>query len=126
MAEYHLRPLPSVGQGVLLLASFGMLWWQELPSPVRPVYVVAYLLVAPGYALLPSLGRGHRLFQFLLAVAVGATLAIGLSTVMSETGIWRVDTAIWVTITLVVVSVLARMWHGGKATSATAAGGSAS
>ena len=126
MAEYRLRPLPSVGQGVLLVASFGMLWWHVLPSPVRPVFVVAYLLVAPGYALLPPLGRGHRLFQFLLAVAVGATLAIGLSTVMSETGIWHADTAIWVTITVVVVSVLARVWHGGKATSVTAAQGSVS
>lgn len=122
MTETPTSQVGATAHFVLLVASFVMLEWQQMPSPVRPVYVVAYLLVAPGYALLPSFPRGHRLLRFLLGLAVGLALATGLSTLMSEAGVWRVADAVRLTVGLVVVSLVARAWPRRATPSALDAG----
>jgi len=111
MADLRGQPLRPVVVGGLLLATVGMLWNEQIPGPARPAYVVVYLLLAPGYAFLPELGREHRLLHFLLALSVGLTLAIGLSTAMSEAGFWHVEAAVGLTMTLVMGAVAVRLWR---------------
>jgi hypothetical protein len=105
------EPLHPVVAGVLVGASAVMVVADRLPDGARAAVVVPYLLLAPGYALLPSFGREHRLLHALLALSLGVALATGIATAMSEVGWWRVGFGVGATLVLVVVAVLVRTWH---------------
>lgn len=117
------RPIHPGLAAVLTGSSALVLAGPAVPAPVRAPLVVLYLLLAPGYAVLPSWGRGSRVLHFLLAVTLGSTLAVALGTVMSENGWWRVDVAVTVTVALVVVTTLGRVWRDRAALAAMFAGG---
>ncbi len=80
------------------------------PGP-RSALVVGYLLLAPGYALLPFFGREHWLLHGLLALSLGVALSVGIATAMSETGWWRVEVGVSATWLLVVLTVVWRTWR---------------
>ena len=115
-------PLHPVLAAALLGASAVMGLTDHLPAGLRGAVVVGYLLLAPGYALLPSFGREHRLLHALLALSLGVSLAVFISTSMSMLGWWRVDVGVAATELLVVSSVLWRTWRN-KAAVAHLVGG---
>jgi hypothetical protein len=108
-------PLHPALAVALLLASAGMVVADHLPAGVGGALVVAYLLLAPGYALLPFFGRQHWLLHALLVLSLGVALAVGIATAMSETGWWRVEVGVAATWLLVVVTVLWRGWRNKRA-----------
>lgn len=105
------EPIHPAVAAVLLVASALMCWSGELPAVPRTALVVGYLLLAPGYALLPFFGRGHLLLHALLCLSLGVALAIGVSTAMSVSGWWHVEAAVSATWLLVVASVCWRVWR---------------
>lgn len=105
---------PAVG-AALLGATALMVVSESLPGVLRAPLVVGYLLLAPGYALLPFFGREHWLLHALLVLSTGTALATLAATAMTETGWWHVGMAVGVTELLVVTAVLARTWHNRRA-----------
>jgi hypothetical protein len=88
---------------------------ETLPAALRGPLVVGYLLLAPGYALLPFFGRQHWLLHTLLVITFGASLATLIATAMAETAWWHVDAGVAATELLVVGAVVARSWHNREA-----------
>jgi hypothetical protein len=84
---------------------------ESLPTALRAPLVVGYLVLAPGYALLPFFGREHWLLHALLVISLGAALATLVATTMSEVGWWHVEVAVGATELLVLVAVVLRTWH---------------
>lgn len=98
--------------GFVLLGATGLMSQSEtLPAALRGPLVVAYLLLAPGYALLPFFGRQHWLLHTLLVISTGAAVATLAATAMSELGWWHVGVAVGATELLVVAAVVIRVWH---------------
>lgn len=104
-------PLHPVLGVVLLAATVLMSLSETLPAALRGPLVVGYLLLAPGYALLPFFGRQHWLLHTLLVISLGAAVATLVATIMSATGWWRVGVAVRATELLVVAAVVVRAWH---------------
>lgn len=105
------EPIHPAVAAVLLVASALMCWAGQMPSEPRTALVVGYLLLAPGYAVLPFFGSRFLVFHGLLSLCVGIALAIGLSTAMSVAGWWHVDVAVAATWVFVVACVLWRVWR---------------
>ena len=105
------EPLHPALAAVLLLASALMGLADEMSTAPRAVLVVGYLLLAPGYALLPFFGGEHWLLHALLVLSLGVALAVGISTAMSETGWWRVEFGVRATGLLVLGAVAWRTWR---------------
>jgi hypothetical protein len=101
---------PGLAAG-LLLASAAVLWSAPLPDALRVPLVAGYLLLAPGYALVPFFGTEHWLLHGLLALSFSAALAIGLANTMAEAAWWRPELALRATVLAVTVVVLVRMWR---------------
>lgn len=96
----------------LLLAASALLGFADLlPTAPRVAFVLCYLLLAPGYALLPFFGEEHWLLHALLALSMGVALAVGIATAMSETGWWRVEVGVAATGVIVVGAVAWRTWR---------------
>lgn len=108
----RLHPAPAAA---LLIASALMCFADDMSSGPRAALVVGYLLLAPGYAVLPFFGREHWLLHALLALSVGVALAVGIATAMSETGWWRVQVGVSATWVLVVGAVVWRSWRNRSA-----------
>ncbi len=104
-------PLHPAVAAALLAASAVVGVADRLPVSLRAAVVVGYLLLAPGYAWLPSFGKEHRLLHFLLVLSLGLALAVGTATTMAETGWWRPDAGVGATWVLVVTAVLWRSWR---------------
>lgn len=96
---------------VLLAATAVMGLADLLPGALRVTFVVVYLLLAPGYALLPFFGEEHWVLHALLALSLGVALAVGISTAMAETGWWRVEVGVAATALIVVAAVGWRTWR---------------
>lgn len=109
------EPIHPAVAAMLLAASALMCWAGQLPPTPRAVLVVSYLLLAPGYAVLPFFGREFLLFHALLSLSLGIALAIGLSTAMSVNGWWHVEAAVVATWVLVVAAVTWRLWRNRSA-----------
>ena len=105
---------PAVG-AALLGATALMGLSETLPAALRGPLVVGYLLLAPGYALLPFFGRQYWLLHTLLVISFGASLATLIATAMSETGWWHVKVGVGATELLVVAAVVFRAWHNREA-----------
>ena len=105
------EPIHPAVAAALLVASALMCWSAEMPSGARTALVVSYLLLAPGYAVLPFFGSRYLMFHGLLSLCIGIALAVGLSTAMSVAGWWHVEYAVATTWLLVVVSVSWRVWR---------------
>ena len=105
------EPIHPAVAATLLVASALMCWAAQMPSGARSALVIGYLLLAPGYAVLPSFGSRYLMLHGLLSLCIGIALAVGLSTAMSVAGWWHVDLAVAATWLLVVVSVSWRVWR---------------
>jgi uncharacterized membrane protein len=105
---------PAVGAALLGATALTVVS-ESLPTVLRGPLVVGYLLLAPGYAFLPSFGRQHWLLHALLVLSFGASVATLVATAMAETGWWHVDAAVGTTQLLVVAAVAWRTWHNREA-----------
>jgi hypothetical protein len=108
-------PLHPVVGATLLAATALMGLSETMPAAVRGPLVVGYLLLAPGYALLPFFGRQHWLLHTLLVISLGAAVATLVATAMAETGWWHVEAGVAATELLVVAAVGWRTWHNREA-----------
>jgi hypothetical protein len=88
---------------------------ETMPPALRGPLVVGYLLLAPGYAILPFFGREHWLLHTLLVISFGAAVATLVATAMAETGWWHVGAGVAATELLVVAAVVWRTWHNREA-----------
>jgi hypothetical protein len=104
-------PLNPVAGAALLVATAVMAVSEILPAALRGPLVVGYLLLAPGYAVLPFFGKEHWLLHALLVLSSGAALATLVATTMSEIGWWHVGVGVAATELLVVTAVLVRSWR---------------
>ena len=111
MSTLRARPMNPVLFGTLMVASAAVAFSAHLPDDARAGLVAGYLLLAPGYAVLPFLGRDHRVLHTMLALGIGVSFAILLSTAMSETGWWHPTAGVWLTVAVVVLVSVARIWH---------------
>ena len=104
-------PLHPALAAALLGASVVMAVTDRLPDGLRAALVVGYLVLAPGYALLPFFGWEHWLLHALLALSLSISLAVLVATSMSVAGWWQVAPAVAATELLVVSTVICRTWR---------------
>jgi hypothetical protein len=122
MRPLRSQPIHPWLAGALIAWSAAVVLSHQLPEVPQAVLVVGYLLTAPGLAVVPSFGPSHRLFHGLLVVTFSVALATGLSTTMSVARWWHVEVALAVTVELVAVVLVWRVWRR-RSSGALAGGG---
>lgn len=125
MQPLRSEPLHPVVALLLLTTSAAVLGAHQLPEVPQAALVVSYLLIAPGLAVVPFLGRAHWIFHGLLVLSLSVAIATLLATAMSMAGWWHVGLAVDATVALVVLTVLWRLWRGRAAAVVVPSGGGA-
>jgi uncharacterized membrane protein len=82
--------------GVVLLAP---------DSPVRPLVVLPFVLVAPGIALVRLLALRDPVLELTLACAVGIALATLVGSVMAYAGSWLPDLGLAVLMSIMLAAI---------------------
>lgn len=85
--------------GISLILATGLLWAMyalHVESPARAVIAVAYLLVAPGWAVMSLIDLSQRWAAALLSVAVSLAIATIVATTLLVTNLWTPGRALTV------------------------------
>lgn len=77
--------------GIALILATGLLWALyafQVDSPVRAAVAIAYLLVAPGWAVMSLLDLAQRWAAALLSVAMSLGIVTIIATVLLVMNLW--------------------------------------